>query len=47
MCLKLDIHYGFGLKNIDFEQQHYETKKLMFSIVFRWFDQKPQTFMIF
>ena len=27
MCLKLDIHYGFGLKNIDFEQQHCKTKK--------------------
>ena len=21
MCLKLDIHYGFGLKNIDFEHE--------------------------
>ena len=27
MCLKLDIHYGFGLKNIDFEQQHCKTNK--------------------
>ena len=47
MCLKLDIHYGFGLKNIDFEQQHCKTKKLMISIVFHWFWSKTTNIHVF